>query len=99
MAWMPVSPWKLIPGTAQKVAIGAASTSSTAIGANTHAVLVTVTSDCHIRIAPNSATAVAADMLIKAAWPPIVLGVTPGDVVANIQDAAGGFLFLQELSH
>jgi len=99
MGWMPVSPWRLRAGTAQKVTIGAASNSSTAITADTHAILLSVTSDCHIRIANASATAVATDLLVKAAWPPIVLGVSPGDVVANIQDAAGGFMYLQELSH
>lgn len=99
MSAMPVAPWRLVPGTAQKVAIGAASAASSAVGAQTRAILVSATSDCHIKITNNGAPAVATDLLIKAAFPPIVLGVSPSDIVTVIQDAAAGSLYLQELTH
>jgi hypothetical protein len=99
MAWTPVSPWKLIAGSAQKLAIGAASVASTAVGSETRAILVAVTSDAHIKVTQAGTAAVAGDLLVKAAWPPIVLGCSPGDIVTVIQDAAAGSLYLQELTH
>ena len=99
MAWFPVSPWKLRPGTAQKVAIGATTASSSPIGAGTHAIFLTVTADCHIKITNPGTAAVATDILIKAAWPGIVLGCSPSDVVTVIQDASAGSLYFQELDH
>lgn len=95
--WTPISPWRL--GTVQKIAIGAASASATAVGAQTRAVLIVATSDCHIRYGNGTQTAVATDTLIKAAHPPVVLAVSPSDVIAVIQDAAAGSLYITELTH
>lgn len=44
-------------------------------------------------------TATTSDTLIKANYPPLVFGIAPGDLVAVIQDAAGGSLYVTELTH
>ena len=100
MSAMPIAPWRFIDGSAQKVAYTATAGTSSAVGTMTRAILVAVTTDAHVRITPSGIAAVAAtDMLIKAAYPPVVLGVSPGDKVSVIQDAAGGSLFMVELTH
>lgn len=92
-----VAPRRLIPGTAQKITTGAASATSTAFKSTTKGILVAVTADAHIRIDAAGSAAVATDMLIKAAWPPIVIGVGGAEKLSVIQDAAAGSLYLQEL--
>ncbi len=82
-----VAPWRLVLGTGQNVAVGASSVQSTAVGAQTRAVLISTTGNCHIRIG-QSPTAVATDTLIKATDPPIVLACGTADKVAVIQDGA-----------
>jgi len=97
---MTIAPWRLVPGTAQKVAYTATAGTSAAVGPQCRAVLVAVTSDAHIRVGPPGlAAAVATDMLIKAAWPPMVLGIAAGEEISVVQDAAAGSLYLQELTH
>lgn len=93
-----ISPWRLIANTAQKLTTGAASVTSTAFQPTTRAILVAVTQDAHIRIDAAGDAAVATDMLIKAAWPPIVIGVGGAEKLSVIEDATGGLLYLQELS-
>lgn len=101
--WMPVAPWKLFPGTAQKLTTGAASVTSTALGdpvtRPSKAILVSVTQDAHIRIDPQGSAAVATDFLIKAAWPPIIIGINPGEKLSVIEDTTAGVLYLQEIQH
>lgn len=92
-----VAPRRLIPGTAQKITTGASSATSTAFKATTKAILVAVTTDSHIRIDAAGSAAVATDMLIKAAWPPIVIGVGGAEKLSVIEDASAGILYLQEL--
>ena len=99
MASISVAPWRLIPGTAQKVVTSAASAAATAVGLQTRAILVAVTTDSHIKITNNGAAATTSDLLVKASWPPIVLGCQPGDVVTVIEDASAGALYMQELTH
>lgn len=95
--WTPISPWKL--GAVQKVTVGASHAETSAFtSTQTRAVLLVATTDCHIRI-EKGAVAAATDTLLKAAHPPIVLGCTPEQVVSVIQDTAGGFLYVTELSH
>lgn len=87
----------LMEGTSQNVAIGAASVQcATAFGIATHAILATATSNCHIRVSVNP-TAVATDFLLKAGDPPLVIGVSPTQKIAVIQDSAAGILYIQEV--
>ena len=96
MAWYPISPWKL--GAVQKLSIGAAPTQATAFNGQTKALLLVATADCHVRTGGNP-TAVATDTLIKAAHPPIVIGIGVGDLISVIQDSTTGSLYVTELSH
>ncbi len=92
--WTPVAPWKLIEGTAQKIVAAA-----TAVGSETRAILVAVTTDSHIKITTAGTAATTSDMLIKSAWPPIVIGCSPGSILTVIEDASAGALYMQELTH
>ncbi len=95
-SWTPISPWRL--GATQTVAIGGAHAESSAVGAQTRAVLISATSDCHIVIGANP-TATTSTTLIRSAYPPLVFAATPGDKVSVIQDSAGGTLYVTELTH
>jgi len=96
---MPISPWRLIT-PAVTASVGAASQSTAAAPNGVHAVLIVATGDCHIRIGNPAQTAVNTDTLIRSAYPPLVFAVSPGDVVAVIQDAAAtGTLFATWLTH
>jgi hypothetical protein len=98
MGAMPISAWRPVSTVTQT--LGAASVSTTAAPAGVHAALFQSTGDCHVRWGPATQTAVATDMLIRSAYPPLVFAVTPGDVVAVIQDAAAtGTLFITWLTH
>src|SRR6185312_4100652 len=97
--WTPISPWRLRAGTARTVAIGATSASSTAMEAETRAVMITASSNCHISIGPAPQTAVATGTPVLAGWPPIILACGKGDVIATIQDSADGTLSITELTH
>lgn len=100
--WLPVSPWKLVRGSAQTVAIGATSLGSVAVGSQTRAILIYASSSCHIRITPQASgsdPAVATDTFIPGAASPLVLGCSPGDIVKVIQDSAAGTLYITELTH
>ena len=99
MSWIPIAPWKVVDGTAQKISYTATAGTSNAVGAQTRAVLVSVTSDAHVKITQAGTAATTSDTLIKASWPPIVLGISPGDKVSAVQDAASGTLYVTELSH
>lgn len=94
--WTPIAPWRL--GAAHTVAIGATHAESPAMGTETRAVLLSGTTDFHVRIGQGAAAA-STDTLIKAAYPPIVLGCAPGDVVSVIQDSAAGTAYITELTH
>ncbi|MDE2101734.1 MAG: hypothetical protein KGL39_31095 [Patescibacteria group bacterium] len=99
MAQASESPWRLVAGTGQNVAIGAASVASTAVGALTHAVQISALGNCHIRIG-TAPVAVATDTLVKATDPPRVFACGPGDKVAVIQDgSATGNCNITELTH
>lgn len=78
------------PGTALKVAIGAASVQSAATGATT--IMLVATSACHVVIGKNP-TATANDTLIPANTP-VLFECANTDLVAVIQDSASGSLFV-----
>lgn len=99
MGWNVVAPWKLQIGKGQVVAVGSAAANSTAVGSSTQAVLLSATTNCHVRIGQPGVAAVATDTLIKATDGPIVLGCTPGDEISVIQDSAAGNLSVTELTH
>lgn len=96
--WTPTSPWKL--GKSQDIVTGAASVSlAAAVGSQTRALLVSATASCRIRIGQPAQVAVAADTLIVGNAQPIVIGCSPGDTVAAIQEAAAGKCNVTELTH
>lgn len=87
----------LMQGTQQALTYAATSVPSTAFGISTHTILVTATSNCHVRVGSGTPVAVATDFLIKLGDPPLVLGVAPTEKIAVIQDTAGGVLYVQEV--
>ncbi len=96
--WTPIAPWKL--GTSQDIVTGAASVSlATPVGAQTRALLITATASCRIRIGQPTQTAVATDTLIIGNAKGVILGCSPGDIVAAIQEAAAGKCNVTELTH
>ena len=97
MSWTPISPWRL--GKAQTVAIGAsAANNSTAFGSSTQAVMVTPTSNCHVRFGQPNPAAVSTDTFLSAGVP-YVFAIGIGDFISVIQDSASGTLYVTELSH
>ena len=100
-AWVPISPWRPIAGSGQNITIGASSTQATnAVGDNAQAIqLSAIGGNCHVAIGMNP-TAGAADMLVKASDPPLVIRVTPGEKIAAIQDVSStGTLNICEVTH
>lgn len=96
---MQISPWRVIAGTGQALTVGAADVTSTAVGAQTYAVRLSTTGNCHVAIG-NAPAAASTDALIKASDPPQVFAIGPGQKVSVIQDAAStGTLNLVELTH
>lgn len=96
--WNKGSAWRL--GASQNIAIGAASAQNgTALGAQTHALLLSATGNCHVLIGTNP-TALATSTLIKSTDIPLVVKVTPGEKIAVIQDGAStGNLNVTELTN
>lgn len=92
--------WRPNPSVAgQNLTIGAASVASAAVSSQTHAVRLTATGNCHVRIG-QSPTAVATDLLLKSTDPSIILACGATDKVAVIQDAAStGTLNVIEMTH
>lgn len=93
-----ISAWR--PMATVNAALGGTSVPTTAAPAGCHAALFQSTGDCHIRWGGGTQTAVATDLLIRSAYPPLIFAVSPGEVVAVIQDAsATGTLFVTWLTH
>lgn len=80
------------PGTTQKIAVGAASVQSAALGAKLVRLVSPVA--CHIVFAANP-TAMANDCLLPANLPEYFM-CNPTDLLAVIQDAAGGSLYITQ---
>ena len=78
------------PGAAQKVTYAGASVQSAATNAKT--VLLTSTTDCHVLVGANP-TAAATDTFLPAKTP-WLFSCASTDLVAVIQDAAGGSLYI-----
>jgi hypothetical protein len=78
------------PGTALKVAYGAASVQSAAVGATT--IMLVATTAVHVVIGQNP-TATTNDTLIPANTP-VWFECAKTDLVAAIQDSAGGSLYI-----
>jgi|SRR6185312_7586787 len=96
--WLPIAPWRPVAGSGQKVAFTGVSAQSAAVGAQTHAVLLAATSDCHVEFGSNP-TATATSCFIKGGTAPIPLAIGPSNKIAVVQDTAAGNLFITELSH
>lgn len=98
MAATTISAWR--PMSTVNAALGGTSVSTTAAPPGCHAALFQSTGDSHVRWGTGTQTAVATDLMIRSAYPPLIFAVTPGEVVAVIQDAsATGFLFVTWLTH
>ncbi len=85
---------RILVGTSQDVAIGAASVPSTAFGAQTYKVRVAVTSDCRIRI-EKTPVAIVTDTLMSAGsteW----FTCSPGEKIACIQVSGAGTMNVTE---
>ena len=86
------------PGTTQTVAYtGTAGTISTAVGSQTRQVRVMVTTAAFISIG-GTPTATTSDMPMVANLPEII-AINPGEKVSAIQSAAGGNLYVTELTN
>jgi len=87
------------PQATQALALGAASVASTnAFGAQTWAIRVVSSGNCHIDIG-QAPTATATSAYIAANQKPEYIKVNPGDKIAVIQDgSATGTLYVTELS-
>lgn len=81
-------------GTGQEVAYTGTAGSSSAVGAQTRRVWVWVTTVAYVAVGQAATTA---DMPLPANTP-VVLDIRPGQIVSAIQSAAGGNLYVCELS-
>lgn len=61
--------------------------------------MISATADCHVRIGTPTQTAVSTDTLIRAAYPPLIFTCQPTEVIAVIQDATTGVLYVTPLDH
>lgn len=92
-----VAPWRL--GPAQKVTATSVATTSTAVGSQTRALLLTVETQ-NVRVAVGGGEATPTSTLLKTTDDPLVVGCGPGDTVSVIMDAlSGGVLGITELTH
>jgi len=83
----------LRPGSTQRVAVGAASTSSTALQPGTEVVRLKATTDCHIRF---NSPALTTDLPLSAGETEY-LQVPSGATINVIRSSADGFLFVTEM--
>jgi len=103
MAWTPISPWKIIPGSGQSVTAGGAGlqTFTNPVGAQTDAVAVRLAPAATPYLATirvgQSATATT-DYPIASTDPPQIIGVGRGQSVSIFFSAAGSAQ-LCELTH
>lgn len=78
-----IGPWAPIPVASQIVAVGGASTASTAFGERTQAVLLITDTACCIKIGDNPTAVNTTDMLLPANVP-MIYACSPGQKVACI---------------
>lgn len=85
------------PLTTQKASYtGTAAAISTAISNNVHVVRVVATTACYIAVG-SSPTATTSDMYLPAAIPEY-LTIHPGQKISAVQVAAGGDLYVTEMT-
>ena len=85
--------WRL--GASQTVAYTGTAGTSTAVGTQTYAVSITVTTAAFVRLGGVATTAYH----FMVANTPLVVQCTPGQTVSAIQSATGGNLHITELTH
>lgn len=86
------------PQVTQQLALGAASVASNAFGAQTWAIRIVSSGNCHIDIG-QAPVASATSAYIAANQKAEYIKVSPGDKIAVIQDgSATGDLYITELS-
>lgn len=83
------------PGASQKVAVGASSLQSTAVGASTNVVQLCATAACFVKTGTNP-TAVADTGLYVPANVPVLVGISGSFKIAVIQAVGAGFLYITE---
>jgi 5-deoxy-D-glucuronate isomerase len=98
MAWSPISIWRPIAGTGQNVTFSGTSAQSSAFTDTQQAVQISATANCHVAVGANP-TATTKDMLIKASDPPYIIRIQAGEMIAVIQDTAGGTLNIVAVTH
>lgn len=104
--WTPQSPWRVIDGSGQSLAVsnGASSTFTNKVGTETRGIAISLAptataAGALVRIDPaGTAASATTDILIKTTDPPLILGVTPGDKV-SVWGLAAVTAYLTELSH
>ena len=87
------SVWRL--GASQTVAYTGTAGTSSAVGTQTYAVSITVTTAAFVSL---TGTATTSDHFM-AANTPLIVQCSPGQTVSAIQSATGGNLHITELTH
>ena len=101
--WMPISPWKIIPGSGQTVTAGAAGEEAftNAVGSETMAIAIRLApaATAYLATVRIGGTATSStDYPIASTDPPQVLGIGPGQTV-TVYFGAAGSAQMCELTH
>lgn len=86
----------IIPGTSQKLTTSGASAQSAAVSDKTTLVRLFATNDCYVKFGINPTALADGTCVFIPGGIVDFLGITPGDKIATIQFASGGFLFITE---
>lgn len=84
----------VFPGNSQRVAIGASSVQSSAMGETTGLVRLTGSSDCYVSFGSNP-TATTSSLYLPAGAIEY-FGINPGDKIAVLQASTAGYLNIVE---
>jgi hypothetical protein len=101
--WMPISPWKIIPGSGQTVTNAGTGNEdfANAVGPQTDAIairLAPATTPYIAMVRIGQAATVALDYPISSTDPPQIIGVSRGQTV-HVYFGAAGSAFMVELTH
>lgn len=103
--WVPQSPWRIIDGSGQSLAVTTSSATFTnAVGSETRAIAISLApiataTGALVKIdKAGSAATASQDLLVKTTDPPLIIGVSPGDKVSCLGLAACT-AYLTELTH
>lgn len=77
----------------QKVTVGAASAQSSSISSSNE-VMLHATTDCYVRVGSNPTAADSAGSFPMTAGEKFHIRITPGELIAVIQDSDAGALFI-----